>query len=516
MKANRPGNHIFVFIAAFLLTTAFSHNLWAYFPGYEKILDSGLVQQAKGVEGASVIVTLKSGREIKDLYSSDDSIRLKSVQNNVLQIQEKVVSRMEPQMGAIKSQLKNVPIFSARLSGEGLMGLAAMDEVAFIEEDRPLQLFTAQGIPLIQPGTYRDSAGGAGVAIAVIDDGFNYNHPALGGGGFPNAKIIGGYDFGDNDADPMEGVRPDKEGNLRTDTHGTCCAGIAAGINTNAGFYQGGVAPKAKIYALKVATQKGNIPTSGLIKAWDWCITHQNDDPNNPIMVVSVSMGESTFQASTMCDDRRPSIGQITEAVVARGMAVFVASGNDSQRNSVACTACISHTISVGAVFDAAIPIGQNVMTAPDQVTYYSNSSEILDLLAPSHNACTPAAPGSEYDQSFGGTSAACPYAAGAAAVIQSHHKSTTGKFLTVQDLRKLMTENGDPILDPKSGITKPRVNISKSILAIGASGNGSADAAADAPEPSSTGRSNVEEVRQSEKPKKDGSDDEYQTIIDF
>ncbi len=514
MKINRTGSRIFLFIAIFLLTTAFSHNVRAFFPGHEKIIDPGLIQQAKGVEGASVIVTLKDGSEINDLYSPNNSVQLKSVQNNVLQIQEKVVSRMAPGMGAIKSKLKNLPIFSARLSGEGLMGLAGMDEVAFIEEDRPLQLFTAQGIPLMQPGTYRESAGGAGVAIAVIDDGFNYNHPALGGGGFPNAKIIGGYDFGDNDADPMQNARPDKEGNLRTDTHGTCCAGIAAGINTHAGSYQGGVAPEAKIYALKLVNKKGNMPTSNLIKAWDWCITHQNDDPHNPIMVVSVSMGQTTFQASSFCDNRRPSIKQMTEAVVARGMAVFVASGNDSQRNSVSCAACISHTISVGAVYDAAIPFGPNFITTPDQVAFYSNSSEILDLLAPSDNACTPAAPGNVYFQTFNGTSAACPYAAGAAAVIQSHHRKTTGKFLTVQELRKLMTDNGDPVRDIKSGITKPRVNISKSIAAIGTTGSNSEGGSAGTSERGSTGLS--DNSHPLEKPKKAGSDGEYKTIIDF
>ncbi len=515
MKYYSTGKNIFFFVLIiFSLTTIFSDRLWAFFPGYEKIIDPELVQQAKGLGEANVIVTLKSGAGIKGASFGTDSVSLKSIRNSVLQVKEQVFSRMEAQMGAVKTQLENVPIFSASLSGEGLMGLAAMEEVAFIEQDRPLELFTAEGIPLINPGSYRNSAGGEGVAIAIIDDGFNYNHPALGGGGFPNEKIIGGYDFGDNDNDPMEGARPDKDGNLQTDTHGSCCAGIAAGNVINVGSYIGGVAPKAKIYGLKVANKRGEISSSWVIKAWDWCITHQYDDPKNPIMIVSVSLGNPKFQASSFCDDRRPALKRITEAVVSRGMAIFVSSGNESQTNTVACTACLRNTISVGAVFDAAFPLGKNVVSAPDQVTFYSNSSEILDLLAPSHLAFTPSAPGDVYEQSFGGTSAACPYAAGAAAVIQSHYKKASGKFLSVQELRKLMTENGDPVFDEKSHVTKPRVNIAKTINAIGTSGSGEDS---DLLPTRSTGQRDSGSVSRPEKSQKHkSSSGGYETIIDF
>src|SRR5262249_36127687 len=51
---------------------------------------------------------------------------------------------------------------------------------------------------------------GAGEAVAVIDTGIDYRHPALGGGFGPGHKVIAGYDFADNDDDPMD-----------TDGHGT-------------------------------------------------------------------------------------------------------------------------------------------------------------------------------------------------------------------------------------------------------------------------------------------------------
>src|SRR3712207_522669 len=59
---------------------------------------------------------------------------------------------------------------------------------------------------------------GAGQTIAIIDSGVDYNHPSLGGGLGSSYKVVGGYDFVSNDADPMSD----------TNAHGTGAAGIAA------------------------------------------------------------------------------------------------------------------------------------------------------------------------------------------------------------------------------------------------------------------------------------------------
>jgi subtilisin family serine protease len=88
---------------------------------------------------------------------------------------------------------------------------------------------------------------GEGVVVAVIDSGVNYDHPDLqlrmwdGGEEFPNH----GYDFGQNDLDPM-----DDQG------HGTACAGIVAGDGTSGSGT--GVAPKASVMALKVGGAERN------------------------------------------------------------------------------------------------------------------------------------------------------------------------------------------------------------------------------------------------------------------
>ena len=48
---------------------------------------------------------------------------------------------------------------------------------------------------------------GTGMTVAVIDTGVDYNNPALGGGFGPNDKVIAGYDFADNTANPMATAR---------------------------------------------------------------------------------------------------------------------------------------------------------------------------------------------------------------------------------------------------------------------------------------------------------------------
>ncbi len=440
-------------VSAVLLSLGlvFPGALRAGFPGDEKIVDLDLDAVAKSLDPVRVLVTLGDRRSGKGLDLRE-----------VDALQEKVMRSMGSGGGRVDLRLDNAPVVAASVTMEGVKDLAAMDAVAAIEENKKMVLHTAQGIPLIRPGKYREQYGGRGVAVAIVDTGVDYRHPALGSGRFPNAKIIGGTDIGDGDPDPM-----DAHG------HGTSCAGIAAGDPTGSGDYIGGVAPKAKVYGLKIFTGLGGVGQDGILRAWDWCITHQNDDRSAPILVISTSVGTPGYHTPGYC--RSPATEAVAEAARAKGIAIFVSSGNENQNEGISLPACLRTTIAVGAVYDAGVGsmsfggICTDRRTAPDQVTCYSNSAPILDLLAPSNNAYTLRYGGSRYTTAFGGTSAACPYAAGAAAVIQSSAKAKTGRFLSVDRLRAVMTKTGDAIRDPKSGVTTPRVNIERAIAALGA-----------------------------------------------
>lgn len=436
---------------------------WAgAFQGVEKIKDPELLDQVgKSLDPVPVIVTLKGYEDTKGINFGQDPFTQSTIQSNVADIQEKVISRVSFSKGYIRHRLENLPIMSADVSYTGLKSLAGLDDVVMIEKDIPLELHTTQGLALMNSGRFRDSDSGRHVAIAIVDTGVDYSHPALGGGRFPNSKVLGGYDFGDNDADPM-----DNQG------HGSSCAGISAGRPIRHGDYRGGVAPGTGIYALKTSDRKGRIPTSAILKSLDWCISHQYDSPGQPIMIISMSLGTPGWHSDIYCDGQSRSAQYVLDMADANGIAVFVSSGNEAHPNGISFSSCMKNTIAVGAVYDTSLgPIGNDRSTASDQVTFYSNSAPILDLLAPSHNAYTPSWPNGKYNRTFGGTSAACPYAAGAAALIQSYHKEKTGRFLSVKALRQLMIKTGDPIKDPKSRITTPRVNLTKALQSLNIGG---------------------------------------------
>jgi len=83
---------------------------------------------------------------------------------------------------------------------------------------------------------------GSGIIVGEIDDGVDYTNPDLGGCLGPNCKVIGGWDFGDNDPDPMACAR----------YHGTLVVSVIAAD----GEFKG-IAPKAKILAYKIYKGQG-------------------------------------------------------------------------------------------------------------------------------------------------------------------------------------------------------------------------------------------------------------------
>jgi hypothetical protein len=77
-----------------------------------------------------------------------------------------------------------------------------------------------------------------------------------------------------------------------------------------------------------------------------------------------------------------------------------------------------------------------------------------------------------DYYCCFGGTSAASPYVAGAVAYLQSAAKGKLGRFLTPGEVKTVLVATGDPILDSKAGIVKPRINLEKAVASLSKPGN--------------------------------------------
>ena len=434
-----------------------------------------------GESTTRVIVNLRKPAKADQLQNFKDMEVRQELRQTVYDALERVINGLDPAEVCITNRFTYIFGFSAEVSLQGLEDLVDNVDVFLIEKDEVQHINLAQGISLMNASTARTSYSGSGLAIAICDSGIDYSHPRLGGGWFPNSKVIGGYDCGDDDDDPM-----DQQG------HGTACAGIAAGDLGTVGDYIGGVAYGAKLYALKVTYGTGGSAyASDQIEGWEWCITHQYDDPGNPIMIISMSIGGGRYYSA--CDSTEPSRTEAAANAVAAGMTLFFSSANDGYCDSIGRPACISYVVSVGAVYDAdlgrhppsgivgCIKNGSCVGTPgppcdekwyvdepanADQVTTYSNSASFLDLLAPSNWATTTELGGGYWEvaNGFGGTSAACPYAAGAAACLQNAAKVITGYYLTPDQVKSTLVNTGDPITDGKVSITKPRVNLQQAV----------------------------------------------------
>lgn len=439
-----------------------------------------------GQQKVKVIVALEMPQHLKNIKSFKDKRFKVQVRAEIASRQSKVLSGLSANEFVLGHRYKNFECFAGEVTLYGLVKLLNHPLVKSIELSMIEHKMLAQGIALINAMTSRSNFNGQDVAIAISDTGVDYTHPRLGGGGFPNSKVIGGYDTGDNDSDPI----PNGE------AHGTACAGIAAGDLGTVGDYIGGVAYGAKIYAMKISFGSGGSAyDTDVIAAWDWCIDHQYDDVDNPILIVSHSFGGGRYFSAAEAENDRLSYASAAGRLAAAGITIFAASGNDGYCESMSAPAAFSDVISVGSVYDAGLStvgfcVEQESCAAEaesqclppwacwddsvaDMVSCYSNSATFLDLLAPAHDAYTTDIVGSDgyesgdYTPDFGGTSAACPYAAGAAACLQSAVKILTGSYLTPQEVRDALTSTGDNIADSKSLIVTPRVNLQKAIDSI-------------------------------------------------
>ena len=145
---------------------------------------------------------------------------------------------------------------------------------------------------------------GNGVIVAVLDTGVNYNHIDIAGSMWDSGAEYPhhGYDVVNQDNDPM-----DDHG------HGSHCAGIVAGQG-NAGT-QTGIAPGAKVMAVKIMGEGGQGGDAELIGGIEFALEHGAD-------ILSCSFGDAGTGGYGV-------YRQLYETVLDAGVVAAVAAGND-------------------------------------------------------------------------------------------------------------------------------------------------------------------------------------------
>jgi subtilisin family serine protease len=211
---------------------------------------------------------------------------------------------------------------------------------------------------------------GEGVKVAVVDTGIDCTHPDLAG------QCAGGVNIVDKKKPPMD-----------DNSHGTHVSGTIAAIRDGKGVV--GVAPRAKLYAVKVLDAEGSGSLFDIIKGLVWCA-------NNGMQVANLSLGAPN--GSTL-------LRLAAAYAKARGVTIMAAAGNDG--GAVNYPGAYSESVIAVAALDA-----------NDKIADFSSRGKGVAFIAPGVGVKS-SVPGGKYDW-YDGTSMATPHMTGLAALAVS------------------------------------------------------------------------------------------------
>jgi subtilisin family serine protease len=257
--------------------------------------------------------------------------------------------------------------------------------------------------------------GSTDVLIGVIDTGVDYTHPDLAANIWTNAAEangvedvdddgngyvddIHGYDFVNNDGDPMD-----------DHFHGTHCSGTIGAVGDN-GFGVVGVNWRCKIAGIKFLDQGGGGSLSGALSAVQYAVAIGADLTSN-------SWG-GAFTSQALHD---------AVAVAGQHGQLFVCAAGNSGANldSPASTA-------MPAELDLPNVITVAASDHSDQRASFSNyGATTVDVAAPGVNVLSTVLQGGY--AAFNGTSMACPHVAGVCALLFGRYPGIS--YVTVRDL---------------------------------------------------------------------------------
>src|SRR5215212_10651998 len=261
--------------------------------------------------------------------------------------------------------------YAARIPARHLDEVRNDPNVSFVSADRRVHAF-AQSLPTgvnrIEgdlsstksgdgSGDLSDPNGSGGPDVAIIDTGIDLDHPDLNVVGGKNCQSGTSYDDGNG--------------------HGTHVAGTVAAKDNGTGVV--GMAPGARLWAVRVLNNQGSGSWSSIICGIDWVTAHAST-----IEVANMSLGGSG--TDTGCKD-----GGLHAAIcasVAAGVTYAVAAGNESDDAKDHVPAAYDEVITVSALADFnGKPGGGAAATCrsdqDDTFAGFSNFGADVDLIAP-------------------------------------------------------------------------------------------------------------------------------------
>ncbi|QGH35945.1 S8 family serine peptidase [Gracilibacillus salitolerans] len=274
---------------------------------------------------------------------------------------------------------------------------------------------------------------GEGTKIAIVDTGI-YPHQDLSG------RITDFVDFINGRSEPYD-----------DNGHGTHCAGDVAGNGSASSGKYMGPAPEANVAGVKVLNNVGSGSLDTIMQGVEWCIQYNEDNPDSPIDIMSMSLGTEPQDYGE--EDQDPLV-QIVEEAWRNGITVCVAAGNSGpDPQTISSPALSDRVITVGALDDRDTA---DTRSDDDVASFSSRGPTIYgevkpDILAPGVDIISLRSPNSyidklqksnrveEYYFTMSGTSMATPICAGVVSLMKQHNPE-----LTPDEIKELLKNGAD------------------------------------------------------------------------
>lgn len=329
-----------------------------------------------------------------------------------------VLVRYLPSINAISCYL---PARSAVLS------LRSRPEVSRIDYDLVLRIATYSrpriaavsgqeipwGVERVRAPQAWGATKGTDVRVGIIDTGIDLSHPDL------QANIAGGINVLKSDQPPLD-----------DNGHGTHVAGTIAALNNDFGVV--GVAPEAKLYAIKAFDADGTARVSDVIAGMEWCVANQ-------IRLINFSFGSESGNES------------LRDAVraVARHAILVAAAGNNGRADSVDVPARYPEVVAVAA------------STRGDQLASFTSRGPQVAVAAPGEEITSTWLDGGY--STVSGTSMATPHVTALFALLMRRHPG-----LSRAQLLEVVRSTADPLIGVSEDGGAGIVNAANAVSALG------------------------------------------------
>ncbi|HUF98480.1 MAG TPA: S8 family serine peptidase, partial [Ilumatobacter sp.] len=303
--------------------------------------------------------------------------------------------------------------FSMRMSPQAAAALARTPRVAYVETDDPVSI-DAHTVPtgiqrIFAPGNAKLDIDGTDdfrvdVDVAVIDTGVDLDHPDL--------NVVGGVTCAESGGGPpWARTATCSTGGDDDHYHGTHVAGTIAALDNDIGVV--GVAPGARIWAIKVLSSSGSGSEAMVVAGIDWVAANAGT-----IEVANMSLGGSGFSQAEY---------DAIQGAVNAGVAFAVAAGNSDADAKNYSPAGFNNVLTVSALADFdGKPGGLGSPTCrtdqDDTLADFSNWGSVVDIAAPGVCILSTYPVGQGSYGTISGTSMASPHAAGALALLASRN----------------------------------------------------------------------------------------------